>query len=74
MIFRSVCGFVLWKTGGILANAGRPLTAGEVKELIENGSVRKEGLVSAKSHTVYSATLHLGYKKNGKPFLRPTFD
>ena len=69
-----VCGFVLWTTGGILANAGRPLTAGEVKELIENGSVHKEGLVSAKSHTVYSATLHLGYKKNGKPFLRPTFD
>ncbi len=69
-----VCGFVLWKTGGILANSKSPLTSGEVKELIEKGSVRKEGLVSAKSHTVYSATLHLDYKENGKPFLRPTFD
>ena len=68
-----VCGFVIWKTGGILANAEHPLTAGEVKQLIEKGSVRKAGLVSAKSHIRYTATLRLEYKQNGRPFLKPTF-
>ena len=69
-----VCGFVIWKSGGILTNAEHPLTAREVKTLIETGSVRKKGLVSAKSHIRYEATLHLDTGKNGKPVLRPTFD
>ena len=69
-----VCGFVIWKSGGILTNAEHPLTAGEVKTLIETGSVHKKGLVSAKSHIRYEATLHLDTGKNGKPVLRPTFD
>ena len=69
-----VCGFVIWKSGGILTNAEHPLTAGEVKTLIEKGSVHKKGLVSAKSHIRYEATLHLDTGKNGKPVLRPTFD
>ena len=47
--------------------------ASVVKELVENGSVKKKGLVSAKSHIKYNATLHLDYR-DGKPFLRPTFD
>ena len=67
------CGFALWKNGGILTNASQPLTASEMKELVEKGSVRKKGLVSAKSHIKYSATLHLDYR-DGKPFLRPTFE
>ena len=69
-----VCGFVIWKSGGILTNAEHPLTAGEVKTLIEKGSVHKKGLVSAKSHIRYEATLRLDTGKNGKPVLRPTFD
>ena len=69
-----VCGFVIWKSGGILTNAEHPLTAGEVKTLIEKGSVHKKGLVSSKSHIRYEATLHLDTGKNGKPVLRPTFD
>ena len=69
-----VCGFVIWKSGGILTNAEHPLTAGEVKTLIETGSVHKKGLVSAKSHIRYEATLHLDTGKSGKPVLRPTFD
>ena len=69
-----ICGFVLWKTGGILTNAEHPLTANDVKALVENGEVHKTGLVSAKSHIKYEATLHLDYNENGKPFLRPTFD
>ena len=69
-----VCGFVIWKTGGILKGAEHPLTASEMKALVENGSVVKKGLISAKSHIKYDATLHLDYKENGKPFLRPTFN
>ena len=68
------CSFALWKNGGILKNAERPLTAGDVKELVEKGFIRKTGLVSAKSHIKYNATLHLGYDDNGRPVLRPTFD
>jgi DNA topoisomerase-3 len=68
-----ICGFVLWKTGGILTGAEHPLTASDVKALVEKGSVFKKGLVSAKSHIKYNATLHLDYNENGKPFLRPTF-
>lgn len=67
------CSFALWKTGGILTGSEEPLTASDVKELVENGSVKKKGLVSAKSHIKYNATLHLDYR-DGKPFLRPTFD
>ena len=69
-----VCGFALWKTGGILKGAEHPLTAGDVKELVEKGSVHKTGLVSAKSHIKYNATLHLDYNEDGTPILRPTFD
>ena len=49
-------------------------TKAELKELVEKGSVHKTGLVSAKSHIKYAATLHLDYNENGKPILRPTFD
>lgn len=69
-----ICGFTLWKNGGILKGAEKPLSAGEVKELVEKGSVLKEGLVSAKSHIKYKATLHLDYREDGTPYLRPTFD
>ena len=52
------CSFSLWKTGGILKDAEKPLTSGDVKELLEKGCVRKTGLRSAKTHTKYDATLH----------------
>ncbi len=68
------CDFALWKDGGILKNAEKPLTSGDVRELLEKGEVRKAGLRSAKTHTKYDATLHLDYGKDGKPRLRPTFD
>lgn len=68
------CTFSLWKNGGILKGAEQPLTAGDVKELVEKGSIQKKGLLSAKSHIRYNATLHLDYRDDGKPFLRPTFD
>ena len=68
------CSFALWKTGGILKDAEKPLTSGDVKELLEKGCVRKTGLRSAKTHTQYAATLHLDYNADGKPILRPTFD
>ncbi len=68
------CSFALWKKGGILTNADKPLTASEVKELVEKGSIRKTGLRSAKSHIKYDATLHLAYTEDGRPVLRPTFD
>ncbi len=67
------CTFALWKTGGIMKNADKPLTAGDVKALVEKGSIRKNGLVSAKSHIKYNAVLHLDYR-DGKPYLRPVFD
>ena len=51
------CSFSLWKTGGILKDAEKPLTSGDVKELLEKGCVRKNGLRSAKTHTKYEATL-----------------
>ena len=68
------CGFALWKNGGIMKGAAQPLTAGDVKALVENGFVRKYGLVSAKSHIKYAAVLNLDYTENGRPYLRPTFD
>ena len=68
------CDFALWKNSGILKNAETPLTASEVKTLVEQGSVRKNGLISSKSHIRYSATLHLQYSESGKPVLKPTFD
>lgn len=69
-----VCGFALWKNGGIMKGAEHPLTAGDVKELIEKGSIVKKGLLSSKSHIKYDATLHLDYREDGSAFLRPTFD
>ena len=68
------CDFALWKNGGVLANAQKPLTSGEVRTLLEKGEVSKTGLRSAKTHTLYNATLHLAYTQGGKPILRPTFD
>ena len=68
------CDFALWKNGGVLANAQKPLTSGEVRTLLEKGEVSKTGLRSAKTHTLYNATLHLDYTQGGKPILRPTFD
>lgn len=58
----------------MLANAQKPLTSGEVRTLLEKGEVSKTGLRSAKTHTLYNATLHLAYTQGGKPILRPTFD
>ena len=69
-----VCGFAFWKNGGIMKGAEHPLTAGDVKELIEKGSIVKKGLLSSKSHIKYNATLHLDYREDGSAFLRPTFD
>lgn len=69
-----VCGFALWKNGGIMKGAEHPLTAGDVKELVEKGSIIKKGLLSSKSHIKYDATLHLDYREDGSAFLRPTFD
>ena len=57
-----------------MKGAEHPLTAGDVKELIEKGSIVKKGLLSSKSHIQYNATLHLDYREDGSPFLRPTFD
>ena len=68
------CGFALWKNGGIMKGAAQPLTASDVKALVENRFVRKTGLVSAKSHIKHAAVLHLDYSENGRPYLRPTFD
>ena len=68
------CNFALWKTGGILANADKPLNSGDVKQLLEKGFVRKTGLHSAKTHARYKAILHLDYNKDRKPILRPTFE
>ena len=45
-----------------------------VRTLLEKGEVSKTGLRSAKTHTLYNATLHLAYTQGGKPILRPTFD
>ena len=69
-----ICGFAIWKDGGILKGAAQPLSRDEVKELIEKGSIHKTGLYSSKSHVRSEATLHLDYDQNGKPVLRPTFN
>ena len=68
------CGFAIWKNGGLLKNAAKPLTAEELKKLVETGSVHKSGLVSSKSHIRYEATLHLEYDAKGRPMLKPTFE
>ena len=68
------CDFALWKDGGILKNAEKPLTSSDIRELLEKGAVKKTGLRSAKTHTKYDATLHLDYGEDGRPRLRPTFD
>lgn len=69
-----ICDFALWKDGGILKNAEKPLTSGDIRELLEKGAVKKTGLRSAKTHTKYDATLHLDYREDGRPRLRPSFD
>ncbi len=68
------CGFTLWKNGGILKGAEQPLTANDVKELVEKGYIRKKGLLSSKSHIRYNAMLRLAYAENGKPILKPVFN
>ncbi len=68
------CDFAIWKNSGILANAERPLTSTEVRSLLERGQVRKTGLRSAKTHAKYDATLHLEFREDGRPILRPTFE
>lgn len=68
------CDFALWKDGGILKNAEKPLTSSDIRELLEKGAVKKTGLLSAKTNTKYDATLHLDYGEDGRPRLRPTFD
>ena len=68
------CGFTLWKNGGILKGAEQPLTATDVKELVERGFIRKKGLLSSKSHIRYNAILRLIYSENGKPILKPVFN
>ena len=68
------CGFALWKNSGIMKGAEQPLTAGDVKELVEKGYIRKAGLLSSKSHIRYKAMLRLTYTDSGKPVLRPVFN
>lgn len=68
------CNFAIWKNSGILSCAEKPLTSGEVKELLATGQVRKTGLCSAKTSVPYQAVLRLNYGQDGKPFLRPSFD
>lgn len=68
------CNFAIWKNSGILSSAEKPLTSGEVKELLATGQVRKTGLRSAKTNAPYQAVLRLDYGQDGKPFLRPSFD
>ena len=68
------CTFALWKQGGILKDAEKPLTSGEVQSLLNTGMVKKTGLRSARTHTRYDATLRLDFNQDGRPVLRPTFD
>lgn len=68
------CGFALWKNHGFLKNAGKKLTAGDVRELLSKGFVRMDGLCSPKTRKIYNATVFLEYGENGKPVLRPSFD
>ena len=68
------CTFALWKQGGILKDAEKPLTSGDVQSLLNTGMVKKTGLRSARTHTRYDATLRLDFNQDGRPVLRPTFD
>ena len=69
-----ICGFALWKKGGILAHAETPLTAAEAKTLLTKGAVRKTGLHSIRTNARYDAVLHLDFGKDGRAILRPRFD
>ena len=69
-----ICGFALWKKGGILAHAETPLTAAEAKTLLTKGAVRKTGLHSTHTNARYDAVLHLDFGKDGRAILRPRFD
>ena len=69
-----ICGFALWKKGGILAHAETPLTAAEAKTLLTKGAVRKTGLYSIRTNARYDAVLHLDFGKDGRAILRPRFD
>lgn len=69
-----ICGFALWKKGGILAHAKIPLTAAEAKTLLTKGTVRKTGLHSTRTNARYDAVLHLDFDKDGRAILRPRFD
>ena len=69
-----ICGFALWKKGGILAHAETPLTAAEAKTLLTKGAVRKTGLHSTRTNARYDAVLHLDFGKDGRAILRPRFD
>ena len=69
-----ICGFALWKKGGILAHAEIPLTAAEAKTLLTKGTVRKTGLHSTRTNARYDAVLHLDFDKDGRAILRPRFD
>ena len=68
------CGFALWKNHGFLGKAGKLLTANDVRQLLEKGSVRLTGLRSQKTQAKYDATVSLEYSENGKPLLRPSFN
>lgn len=69
-----ICGFALWKKGGILAHAETPLTAAEAKTLLTKGAVRKTGLHSTRTNARYDAVLHLDFGKDGRAILHPRFD
>lgn len=69
-----ICGFALWKKGGILAHAEIPLTAAEAKTLLTKGAVRKTALHSTRTNARYDAVLHLDFGKDGRAILRPRFD
>ena len=80
LLIGAAASYVLFKQGlkakydGILKDAEKPLTSGEVQSLLNTGMVKKTGLRSARTHTRYDATLRLDFNQDGRPVLRPTFD
>ena len=68
-----VCRFALWKDNAFLKAGGKKLTADMVQEILQNGSVRVNGLKSQKGKT-YSAMILLEQDDNNKPRLRAVFN
>ena len=68
-----VCRFALWKDNAFLKAGGKKLTADMVQEILQNGSVRVNGLKSRNGKT-YSAMILLEQDDNNKPRLRAVFN